>query len=820
VRHDLSAAVRSLRSSKGVTLAALIVLTLGIGATTAIFSVVDAVVLRALPFDEHDRLVAVGERRAPASRSTSSTRDPDALGLVAPQNYMDWAAQQRVFESIAAVASGWLTLREPGVEPESLVPQRVTAQFFDVLRVRPATGRAFTSQNEVAGRDRVAVLSDALWRRRFGGDPDIVGQTIPLDDVESGEGRYEVVGVMPPGFAYPVGVSRPTDIWIPYVVPADQRIRNPASRTNYLQVIARLKPGVSFAAAQGQMDQIAAALEAANPQWNKDNRIGVRPLIDHIVGSSTRSWMLMLLGAVGIVLLIACANVANLLLTRATAREREIGIRAALGATRSRLIRQLMIESFLLSIVGTACAIVIGWWGVEVLRTAMPDTLPRVTAIALNVRVLAAAAGLSLMTGVLFGAVPALHASRADVSTALKDGGRSSAGATHQRLRAALVVAEVALAVVLLVGAALFIASFVSVMRIDLGFSPEHVLTAQISPPFELRSSVVRPTNRARAFAEIVDRISRIRGVVNASMGRVPLGGGNANATSVTVPGKFDLTAGESIGITPVTPDFHTALKIPLRRGRLFAPSDREGAPLVAIINDSAAKKYFSDDDPIGKSIGLAGMTRTIVGVVGDIHQFSFEAAPRAEAYVPLEQSLALGSELVIRTTGDPYDVLPQVKAAVFAVLPDVPLRNIRAMDELIAARVAQRKVSMLLLGLFGVLGLVISAVGVYGVMAYLVSQRAREIGVRMALGATRADVMRMVLRNACVLVFSGLVLGGLSAWYLSASARTFLFSVAATDPRAFAAAFLLLAAAALAASAIPARRAASVDPMVALRTE
>ena len=820
MRDDLKAAFRSLRSSKDVTMAALVVLTLGIGATTAIFSVVDAVVLRALPFDEHDRLVAVGERRAPGSRTGSDTRQPDALGFVAPQNYMDWAAQERVFESIAAIASGWLTLREPGVEPESLVPQRVTGEFFDVLRVRPTLGRVFTAENEVSGRDRVAVLSDALWRRRFGGDPQIVGRTIPLEDVEGGEGKYEVLGVMPPGFAYPVGVSRPTDIWIPYVVPGDQRIRNPGSRSVYLHVIARLKPGVSLAAAQAQMDQIAAALETANPQWNKDSRIGVRPLIDHIVGSSTKSWMLMLLGAVGMVLLIACANVTNLLLARATAREREIGIRAALGASRWQLVRQLMIESLLLSVLGTVCAIVIGWWAVEILRNAMPESLPRVTTIGLNMRVLAAAAGLSLIIGVSFGALPALQSSRPDVSAALRAGGRGSAGVTRQRLRAALVIVEVALAVVLLVGAALFIGSFVSVMRIDLGFSPENVLTAQISPSFQFRSVVVRPANRAPAFTEIVDRIRRNPRVLNASMGAVPLGGSNIISTSVTIPGRLDLMAGESIATTKVTPDYHNALRIPLRRGRLFEPTDRQGAPLVAIINDSAAKKYFPGEDPIGRSISFEGIARTIVGIVGDIHQSSFEIAPRTEAYIPIEQSVVVGSELIIRTAGNPYDVLPEVKTAVFAVLPDVPLRNLRTMDELIAVRLAQRKVSMLLLGVFGLLGLVISAIGIYGVMGYLVSQRAREIGVRMALGATRADVMRMVLLNACVLVVSGLILGGIGAWHLSAAARTFLFSIEATDPRAFATAVLLLALAALAASAIPARRAASVDPMVALRAE
>ena len=819
MRDDVKAAFRALRSSRGVTIAALVVLTLGIGATTAIFSVVDAVVLRALPFAEHDRLVAVGERRAPGTRSITDARDPDALGFVAPQNYMDWAAQQRVFESMAAIASGWLTLREPGTEPESLVPQRVTAQFFDVLRVRPAIGRAFTSSSEVSGRDRVAVLSDALWRRRFGGDPQIVGRTILLDDVEGGEGRYEVLGVMPPEFTYPVSVTRPTDIWIPYVVPADQRIRNPASRSNYLQVIARLKPGVALAAAQAQMDQIAASLEQANPQWNKDNRIGVRPLIDHVVGSRTESWMLMLLGAVGLVLLIACANVANLLLARATARDREIGIRAALGASRWRLVRQLMIESVLLSTVGTMCAIVLGAWAVEILRNSMPESVPRVTAIALNLRVLAAGAALSLLTGLLFGAVPALQSSRPDVSTALKDGSRSSTGAGRQRLRGALVILEVALAVVLLVGAALFIGSFVSLMQIDLGFTPDHVLTAQVSPRLELRSVVTRPPDRTLAFAEIVERIRKIPGVLEASMGPVPLGSSNFLSTSLTIPGKFDLTAGETIGIRIVTPDYHKVLKITLRSGRLFESTDRRDAPPVAIINESTARKYFPREDPVGRSIDVEGV-RTIVGVVGDVHQMSIETAPRTEVYVPMAQGHVTGSELAIRTNGNPYDVLPQVKAAVFGVLPDVPLRNIRTLEELVAGRIAQRKVTMLLLGLFGLLGLVISAVGVYGVMAYSVSLRVREIAVRMALGATRPNVMRMVLLNACVLVVSGLILGGIAAWYLSATAKAFLFSIEATDPRAFAAAFLLLALAALVASAIPARRAASVDPMVALRAE
>ena len=822
MRDDLRAAVRSLRSSKSFTTAALIVLTLGVGATTAIFSVVDAVVLRGLPFDEHDRLAAVGERRRPSGQFAPLDRDPESVAFVAPQNYFDWAAQQQVFESIGAIASGWLTLREPGGEPESLVPQRVTAGFFDVLRVRPVIGRAFTKEDEVVGRSRVAILSNGLWRRRFAADPQIIGRPIPLEDVASGPGaaeggRYEVIGVMPQGFTYPVGVARTTDIWVPYVVPPDQQIRNPQARVNYLQVIARLKPGVSFAQAQGQMDQVAAAVERANPEWNKDNRIGVRPLVDHIVGARVRSWLLMLLGAVGVVLLIACANIANLLLARAVARQLELSVRAALGASRWRLVRQLMAESLVLSVAGTASAIALAWWAVQVLRASMPEGIPRVTTIALDLRVLAVATFLSLVTGILFGIFPAIHLSKPDLSNALKSGARASAGLIPQRLRSALVVAEVALAVVLLVGAALFIGSFVSLIRIDPGFSPEQVLMAQISPRLELGAE---SRDSGSTFTELVDRISRIPGVVYASMADgVPLSGG-INSTSITVPGTaIDLAAGNFISVRRVTPDHHKALTIPLRKGRLFNATDRKGTHDVVIISESAAKKYFPGEDPIGRTVRIHE-DRTVVGVVGDVHQLSLESEPIPEAYVPMAQARVLGGLLVIRTSGKPYDVLPAVKSAVFAVLPDVPLRNVTTMDELVARRLAQRKLSMLLLGLFGLLGLVIAAVGVYGVMAHLVAQRTREIGVRMALGATRAKIVGMVLRNACMLVTTGLVIGGVSGWYLSAVSEAFLFRLEPTDPRAFAAAVGSLSVAALVASAIPARRAASVDPMVALRSE
>ena len=810
MRDDLKAAFRSFKSSRTFTAVALLVLMLGIGASTAIFSVVDAVVLRGLPFDEHDRLVAVGQRHAPGPKPDPG-RDPLQISSAAPQNYADWAAQQQVFESIAAIAGGAVTLREAGAEPEDLRSQRVTAEFFKVLRVQPALGRALTAGEEVEGRHQVAVLSDGLWRRRFGADPAIVGRTIPLEG-----GNYEVAGVMPPDFAYPVGAPRPTDLWVPYVVPSDERIRNPERMSVYLQTIARLKPGVSVQQAQAQMDQIAAALEAAHPVWNKDSRIGVRPLRDHLVGANTRSWMLMLLGAVAIVLVIACANVANLLLARASTREREVGIRAALGAARWRLIRQLMVESLVLSVAGTVLAIVLAWWAVQVLKSSMPEGVPRITEISLDLRVLAAAAGLSLLTGLVFGIVPALQLSKPDLTNALKEGARGSVGGVRQRLRSALVVAEVALAVVLLVGAALFIGSFITLMRIDPGFNPEGVLTVQVSPRFVPGRPQV---DQSQAFMDIVERIAQAPGVIHASMitGGMPLGG-SMSVTTISMKGR-KLDNDEGISIRRVTPAYHEALRIPLKRGRLFEATDRKEGPNVVILNESAVSKYFPGEDPIGRVVDVEG-ERAIVGIVGDVHQSSLETEPRTEAYVPIAQAETSFGELIIRTSGNPYQVLPAVKAAVLAVLPDVPLRNVRTMEELLSRRVAQRRLNMLLLGLFGLLGLVISAVGIYGVMAYVVAQRTREIGVRMALGATRSNVVGMVLVNAATMVAAGLVIGGVGAWYLSAAAKTFLFRLESNDPRAFVAAVVSLSLAAFVASAIPARRAASVDPMVALRAE
>ena len=448
----------------------------------------------------------------------------------------------------------------------------------------------------------------------------------------------------------------------------------------------------------------------------------------------------------------------------------------------------------------------------------MPEGVPRVATIALDLRVLAAAACLSLVTGVLCGIIPALQLSRPNLTNSLKDGTHgASAGRGRRRLRGMLVVAEVALAVVLLVGAGLFIGSFMALMRIDPGFNPDRVLTVDIISRVEPGQ---RPPDRSAVFGEIAEQLGKVPGVVHASMSRggVPFGM-RLWINNLRVPGRT-IENDPGVSIKVVTPDYHKAMGIPLRRGRLFDATDYAGGPNAVVINDSAAKTYFPGEDPVGRTVSLNGADRTVVGVVGDVRQRSLEAATLLEVYLPMSQTESSYGEVVVRTSVDPYDLLPAVKSVVLAALPDVPLRSVKTMEELVFRETAQRRLNMLMLGLFGLLGLVISAVGIYGVMAYVVSQRTREIGVRMALGATRSTVLRMVLTNACGLVAAGLIVGGVGAWYLSATAKTFLFGLQANDPRAFAAALVSLSLAALVASIIPARRAASVDPTVALRAE
>jgi putative ABC transport system permease protein len=812
VRDDLKTALRSLRHSRGFTAVALTVLALGIGAGTAIFSVVDAVVLRGLPFDEHDRLGVMMEK---------DTRHAVTFGEgnITPQTYLDWRQMQQPFQMLTAIGGTQFRLKTEGGEPADARAQRVTPEFFPVLRVAPMLGRAFNPNDEVEGRHRITILSNGFWQRRFGGAADIVGRTIELS-----ENSYEIVGVMPQSFSYPVGSDRPSEMLVPMIFPQEDRIKTDSHNYNYT-VIGRLKDGVSFDQATEQMKRLSEQLDEKDPKWAPGRRARVITLHESLVGK-VRGWMLMLLGAVVLVLLIACANVANLMLVRATGRSREMGIRAALGASPWRLVRGLLVEGVLLALGGAVLGVALASGGVAILRAWLPAGLPRVASIGIDQRVLLAAIGAAVVTGLLFGIVPALQARRPDLAGSLKEGGRSAtAGGRAQRLRSILVVAEVALAVILLVGAGLFTGSFVRLMHVDPGFDYHNVIALNVGlrllpgqkfdEDYRIRS--------AEYTRQVVDAVGRVPGVqaVGTVSGGLPLTG-SWSRTRVELPGVGKLEGeGDDIDRRSVTSNYLQVLRIPLLKGRYLSADDREGATQVVVINQAAAQRYWPGQEALGQRIKISDKERIVVGIVGNIHHLGPEVAPRQEGYIPVAQDRQFGSALAVRTAGNPLAVLPAVKAAIWSINKEqrftgdaVTLE--RYMDRLIA----QRRFNMAVLALFGMLGLVIAAVGIYGVMAYVVAQRTNEIGVRMALGATRANVVTMVLRRAGALMALGLAIGGAGAWFLSAGVKSFLFEVRPNDLGIFSAALAVLACAGLLASALPARRAATVDPLVALRSE
>jgi predicted permease len=851
---DLRHAIRALRATPSFTLGALLVLALGIGATTAIFSVVDAVALRPLPFPDPDRIVAVGLRadaavggaRGPQRPGSDSIAkgpggpvpggrpqnappqwampgaklpEPDALMNVTSQNYLDWAAHQQVFASMAAIVdAGDTVLQRPDAELEVVKGQRVTASFFDVLRARPILGAAFTSRNELTGSDRVVVVSHGFWQRYFGGDPSAVGRSLVLNDEV-----FTIVGVMSATFAYPPGSSQPADVWMPWVVAPQHSVPGESGARALgggVQAIARLRSDLSLDQAQAQMSQVAATIAADNPATNTGRGIGMRLLRDHLVGSSTRLWMLMLLAAVGIVLLIACANVANLWLARAAAQQRDAAVRAALGASRARLAQRVLIESLVVSVAGTIVGLAVAWFSVPVLAAALPDSLARVATIGIDARVLAVASVAALVTGLVSGLGPALQGSSPALSTALTEstrGGGTSRG--RRRARAALVVAEVALAVVLLVGASLFIGSFVNVMRVDSGFRSDQVLTAYVLPRTSPGSA---PLDLRQAYADIVDRARQLPGVIDAAAASgIPLRV-NLRIDALRAPGQ-PIDYNMIVSLKAVTAGYHRTLAIPLRSGRYFTDDDREGGEAVVILSDAAARMFFGGDNPLGRTVVVVGGgdERRVVGVVANVRQAGLEVSPGPEVYLPMAQTRSQSNGFVLlHTSGDPSDALPALRAAVADVLPQQPLRQIARLDDLVAAQTAERRLNMLMFSLFGVLGLTIAAVGLFGVLAYLVSQQTRDIGIRMALGATRARVVAGVLGHAGGLVAVGLVTGGLAAWSLSNLAGRFLFGLDPRDTRAYAVAMITLLAGALVAAVLPARRAASVNPIEALRNE
>ena len=811
--RDARHAVRSLRRTRAFTSVALVVLTLSIGATTAIFSVVDAVILRGLPFPQSDRLVAVGERNVKDSLPS--------LNLAAPQNFLDWRDQQDVFSGLAAVAYAEVSLRRQGdALPENLRAQQVTADFFSVLRIQPVLGRSFSSEDEREGRGRIAVISYALWQRRFGGRLDVVGAHLA-----GRQGPLEIVGVMPPSFAYPLdtyvlGTREHADVWLPYVFNVKDRVRGNIFGYN-LHVVGRLRNGVSLAQAQARMDQITASLAAETPRWFTDRVAKVEPLHEFVI-RDVRRWMILLLAAVSFVLLIACVNLANLMLVRATARVRELGIRAALGASRWDLSRVLLLESLILSLTGAALGAALAWWGVDVLRAAIPAEVPRAATIAVDPRVLAATGILAVLTGLAFGMAPVAKFSQPIAGGALNPAERTTTASTRTKvLRSTLVIAEVALAVVLLVGSGLFLASFARVINVDLGLDPHDVLTVQVRVA-EAPIDVQRASQRNRQLlVNVLNRVREIPGVEVASLvsGGMPLRG-DLGTVDFGIPGR-ELPRNTDIDFNQVSPDYFRTIRVPLLKGRAFTDADSENSQPVVILNQSAVARYFEREDPLGKVVRLAG-DRTVVGVVGDIRHQGPESAWRTQAFVPLAQSRALGATLVVRTVSGARGIFPAVRQAVWSEFPDpLPTRvDEHALSYYLDALVAQRRFNMLLLSLFGVLGLSIASVGIYGVMAYVVGQRTHEIGIRMALGARPSTVLMSVLGSALLTMAMGLAIGLIGAWSLAGLVSGFLFGVQPHDSTVYAAVLAMLLTAGLTAAFVPARRAAAVDPVIALRVE
>lgn len=817
---DFRFAWRSLRSTPAFTLVALVVLTLGIGATTAIYSVVDAIALRGLPFERADRLMIVDE--------TNPTGKGLTGGYVNAANFFDWRAQQKSFEDLAAFQGMGMTVFDSG-EPESLRAIAVSASLMPLLRVSPRMGHLFTQANEAAGSNHVALISDSLWKRRFGADPNVVGKTFTVGqpgaaNPRPSDGVWEVIGVMPERFEFPVGRLKPIEVWAPYTPASDEYPRGDGSSRNYnAQVLGRLKDGVTKDQAYANMSQITAALKAQYPNWFRDRWVGVTPLHESIVGKA-RGWMFLLLGAVAFVLLIACVNVANLMLARATARSRDISVRAALGASRWQLARALLAESLLLSITGTVLGVLAAYWGVNVMRSALPTTLPRVADISINLRVLIAAASASIVTGVFFGMLPAIQFSRPTLSSALREGGRSgNVGMARQRARTVLLVAEVALAVVLLIGSGLFVSSFVKLTRVDLGIDTAHVLTIGVNPRVNFSVKEQMDIDMAKAavvLTDVLERVKALPGVEAAAIasGTPPLSTGWSRSSLVRMDRPESTDPDDSPDQKSVSADYFRTTNIPLLKGREFSDADAAaGAEPVLIINDIAADRFFKGEDPLGVTVKSNG-NRRIVGVVRAVRLGGPEAPLRPEVYMPLSKVRTFGGTLFVRTSRDPATMGKDVRNVIRAAIPDVIVPEPQTFRELYDKLIVQRKFNMIVLALFGVLAIVIAAVGIYGVMAYIVEQRTQEIGVRMALGAQPGQVLRMILSGAVMLMGIGIAIGLGAGWLLSRLVSTFLFQMEPHNTVVYAAAAGVLVLAGVSAAFIPARRAASVDPISVLR--
>jgi putative ABC transport system permease protein len=807
--QDCRYAVRILARSPGFTLIAVLALALGIGANSAIFSIVNAVILKPLPYDKPEQLVQLWMR-------FTGIGIPNDQNWVSAPEFVD-LQQNQSLSHLAAIASASFNLNISGT-PERIDSAVVSTTFFPLLGVQAQLGRVFLPEEGQPGRDRVVLLSDGLWRRRFGADPAISGRKLVMNGQS-----YLVVGVLPRDFQLPLEA----EVWTPLVFSADDL--SPNSRGNHgYQVIARMKPGLSLEQARADMDVVSKRIIEQHPDYPYQRfnfRVLTIPLLEQQIGDiKTALWVLM--SAVGLVLLIACANVANLLLVRASSREREIAVRQALGVSRWRLLRQLLTESAILGLMAGVIGLFLGYWALRLLTTLAATSFPRVVEAHMDLRVLAFTLLVSLATGILFGLAPAFS-SRHVTHDALKEGGRGgTAGAGSQRLRGTLVVAEVALSLTLLVGAGLLIRSFLRLQDVDTGFRPEGVLTMRISLPSEKYAKIEQ--NRT-FFRELLAQIRQLPGVDAAGGATgLPLSAtGWSGTTTVDSQAVQPQDASPEADQRPVFPGYFEALAIPLVRGRYFEQRDNETAAPVAIIDETMANTYWPKEDPIGKRIKQGGRQssqpwRTIVGVVRHVRYRTLESPSRVEFYWPYDQtSFPLGSmSLAIHTSSDPRSLAGVVQRQVQALDPDQPAYRIRTMSELMSESMARRRLSMSLLAVFAGLALALAAVGIYGIMSYSVAQRAHEVGIRMALGAGSMDVVRMVLGQSLGLTLAGILVGLLGSLALTNFLSSLLFNIKATDATTFLLVALILAVVALVASFVPAYRATTVDPVNALRQE
>jgi putative ABC transport system permease protein len=803
--RDLRHALRVMIQSPGFSLAAILTLALGIGAATAIFSMVDAVLLRPLPFAEQDRLVTVwGEVR---ERNQAHVE-------VSLQDYEDWREGNRVFSDLGLLAATDSDLALTGVDQPLHVRGRlVSANLFDVLGVRPALGRSFRPEEDRPDSQDVAVISHGFWQRHFGGDRGVLGKTVSLD----GEPTL-VIGVMPASFRFPKDV----DLWIP----AGPLGTSPELKTiRVFEAIGRLKPGTSIEQAQTDMTALSVRLEEVHPQGNQGYRASLRPLVDEILGD-TGPALLLLLAAVALVLLIACANVAGLLLARAASRQKETAVRIALGAGRPRLIRQLLTESALLAFLAAAVGLLLAWLGLRIVTAVGPADIPRLDEVGLDARVLAFTLLVSLVTAVLFGLAPALQAARPDLTSSLKEGGKSSASLGSRRLRSLLVVAEVALALVLLVGAGLVIRSFLHLQRTDLGFQPESLLTMRITLYGDKRPE---PHQWAAFYRDVAQRAEALPGVERASVVLLrPLSGPIGWDYDFRVEGQTpdDQKTNPTSNHERVSPGYFRTMGIPLIAGRDFTWSDGAEAPKVAIVNQSMARRFWPGQDPLGKRLlfgrpGREGPWMTVVGIVGDVRYRELQSV-KPDIYVPFLQDPHWAMDLVVRTSSDPLSAASAVTAAVQEVDRDQPVSGITTMERALSDTVARPRLRSFILGVFAALALLLAAVGLYGIIAQSVAQRRQEIGIRIALGAGRPEVLRLVLRQGLGLTLAGLAAGLILAVAVGATGwlATLLYGVESMDFVTFAAVPFVLLAVAVAASLIPALRATRVDPLTVLRAE